>query len=136
VARIEYGMYLSGCEHAIADIVDVVEICHILPVFWPIFYDEAKPLKWQMDQVLFQANKKNVEPTSEPRSKGNDMHASSVPKSDACPYTTYITLQQPVAKIVVRSRCFQRYVRPLLDDLKINCRGEVFIKQIAHRQYL
>jgi len=46
VAQIEYGMYLSGCKHAIADIVDVVEIRHILPVFWPIFYDEAKPLKW------------------------------------------------------------------------------------------
>jgi hypothetical protein len=58
VARIEYGMYLSGYKHAIADIVDVVEICHILPVFWPIFYDEAKPLKWQMDQVSFQAKKR------------------------------------------------------------------------------
>jgi hypothetical protein len=37
LTRFEYGMYLSGCKHAIADIVDVVEICHILLVLWPIF---------------------------------------------------------------------------------------------------
>jgi hypothetical protein len=67
-------------------------------------------------------------------SKGDDMNAFfSVLRFEACPHTTYITLQQPSAKIV---RSFRRYVRPLLDDLKINCRGEIFIEQIARRQYL
>jgi hypothetical protein len=44
-AWIKFGMYLSDCEHAVANIVNVIESCHILAVLWTILYDELKPLK-------------------------------------------------------------------------------------------
>jgi hypothetical protein len=38
-------MYLGGCEHAIANIINITQSCHILTVVWTILYDEPKPLK-------------------------------------------------------------------------------------------
>jgi hypothetical protein len=45
VAWIEPVMYLGGCEHAIANIINITQSCHILTVVWTILYDEPKPLK-------------------------------------------------------------------------------------------
>jgi hypothetical protein len=45
VARIKCGMYHIVCEHAVANIVNIIESCHILAVLWTILYDEPKPLK-------------------------------------------------------------------------------------------
>jgi len=44
-AWIECVIYLDGCEHAIANIIDISQSCHILTVVWTILYDEPKPLK-------------------------------------------------------------------------------------------
>jgi len=36
VAWIEPIMYLGGCEHAIANIINITQSCHILTVVWTI----------------------------------------------------------------------------------------------------
>jgi hypothetical protein len=52
VTQIECSMYMSGRKYTIADIIDVIEICHILSIMWPIFYNEAKPLKYEGGQLI------------------------------------------------------------------------------------
>jgi hypothetical protein len=58
-----------------------------------------------------------------PLFKGDDMHASSVQRFHASPHTTYITLQQPGTKIGASPLGLRKHVRPLLNDLRINCRA-------------
>jgi len=45
VTLIENAIQHAVCEHAIADIIDIIECCYILLVVRTILYDEPKPLK-------------------------------------------------------------------------------------------
>lgn len=44
-------MYRIAGMHAIANIVYIIELGHILAVPWSICYDKLKPLKWTMDRI-------------------------------------------------------------------------------------
>jgi hypothetical protein len=123
-------------KKSIADIINISERCYIFTVFWSIFYNELKPLKFARGKGRLSDNVQVVDGRTYFRAPPmrDYVHPGTIRLGDTRPHTIRITLHQILAEIIPGPRRFRSVVCPTSDDFKVDSTRETFIGQIARHK--